>query len=122
MALTSKQLAFAHGVASGLNHSEAYRQAYDAENMSPTTIRDEAYDLMQHPDVSPTIKALQQAVTDAAVGAAAWSLDRLVGEFEVNMELGRTINDRGVPAGLSASNGAITGIGPAYCLRQISDF
>jgi hypothetical protein len=47
------------------------------------------------------------------VAKVAWDLGRLVSEFEVNVELGRTVDQRGMPVALAASNGALTGIGKA---------
>lgn len=50
--LTEKQLRFANGAVSGLSLSEAYRQAYDAENMSERAIRTEASRLAARPDIA----------------------------------------------------------------------
>lgn len=60
--LTPKQERFAQLVASGSNYSDAYRQAYDAENMSPEAVKVEASSLMDHPTVSLTVKELRDAV------------------------------------------------------------
>lgn len=42
------------------NASEAYRQSYDAENMKPQTVWDEASELLKHPLVAARLKELQQ--------------------------------------------------------------
>ena len=47
--LTKKQDLFANAVADGHNLSDAYRHAYDAENMKPNVIHVEASRLAAHP-------------------------------------------------------------------------
>jgi hypothetical protein len=56
--LTEKQEAFARGVANGLTLAEAYRRAYDAEEMKKGSIYTEASKLMDHPAVAQRAKAL----------------------------------------------------------------
>lgn len=58
--LTPKQEAFARKYLELGNASEAYRQAYDAENMSPEAIKVEACRLLQNPNVALTVKELQE--------------------------------------------------------------
>lgn len=107
MALTAKQEAFAQAIADGLNQSDAYRHAYDAERMKPTAIWQEASTLSEHPQVALRVIELKQAVIDATVEARAWDLDRIVQESAVNVRLGRFLGQIG------ASNGALTTIGKA---------
>ena len=57
--LTGKQEAFAQKVAAGAVLSDAYREAYEAENMKDSSIWTEACKLAQHPKVSHRIKAIQ---------------------------------------------------------------
>lgn len=57
--LTDKQEAFAMGIFNGLNFSEAYREAYDAENMSAGSVHTEACLLVQNPKVSQRLKQLE---------------------------------------------------------------
>jgi len=59
--LTPKQEAFARNVAEGDTYAQAYRQAYDAENMSKSTIRVEASRLASDPNVSLMVMELQEA-------------------------------------------------------------
>jgi hypothetical protein len=56
--LTPKQLKFAHSAVSGVSLAEAYRQSYDAENMSERAIRTEACRLAAHPNVSRAMEAI----------------------------------------------------------------
>lgn len=58
--LTDKQDTFAMLVFEGTNFSEAYRQAYDASNMSAASVHVEACKLVQHPKVSLRIDRLQR--------------------------------------------------------------
>ena len=60
MALTAKQSRFAELVAGGLNLSESYRRAYDAQGMSSGAIRVEAHRLSRHPKIVIAVKALRQ--------------------------------------------------------------
>lgn len=68
--MTGKQRRFAELVAGGESQSAAYREAYDAEGMSPSSVASEASRLMGHPEVA-------RFVADARAEAArqaAWSL------------------------------------------------
>jgi len=75
MTLTSKQEKFAQAVASGMTQADAYRHAYNAENMADSTIWSRASELAADGKVSGRIKALQEALQEAATIAALWSLE-----------------------------------------------
>jgi len=64
MELTPKQSAFARHYIELGNASEAYRQAYDAENMSPEAIRVEACRLLEHPNVSLAVNAMKEDIVE----------------------------------------------------------
>jgi hypothetical protein len=53
--LTVKQERFAQLLAEGLTNSEAYRQAYGAENMKASTVWSESCKQAQHPKVSARV-------------------------------------------------------------------
>ena len=57
--MTPKQLFFAQQVADGFSQASAFRQAYDAECMKPSTIWSEASRLRKHPKVSGRIDQLK---------------------------------------------------------------
>jgi phage terminase small subunit len=59
MSLTVKQEAFCLAYMETGNASEAYRQAYDAENMSANAIGVEACRLMDNPNVALKVEELQ---------------------------------------------------------------
>lgn len=57
--MTPKQEHFARLYVETGNASEAYRQAYNAENMKPETVTNEAYKLLQDPDISAMVDDLK---------------------------------------------------------------
>ena len=56
--LTEKQDLFARGLAEGLTNAEAYRRAYDTENMKQSTLHNEASKLAMHPGVAARIEGI----------------------------------------------------------------
>jgi hypothetical protein len=56
--LTAKQEAFAQEASKGCTLAEAYRTAYAAENMKPSTIHKQAIETMNHPMVAARVKRL----------------------------------------------------------------
>ena len=67
MALTSQQEKFAQSVASGMNQSEAYREAYNVrKNTKIETVNNSAYKLMNDPDISARVDELRKPIVKAA--------------------------------------------------------
>lgn len=62
--ITPKQLAFVRGILEGKTASDAYRGAYNAQNMANDDIWREASLLRHHPKVSQWLSALRQANMD----------------------------------------------------------
>ena len=62
MALTPKQEKFAQGLFRKLSQAQAYREAYDAENMSNETIYNEASELAKNPEISMRVDQLNAEV------------------------------------------------------------
>lgn len=60
--LTPKQEKFALCVAQGMTQAGAYRAAYDAENMKPETVQEEASKLMAFPKVSTRVEEHRAAI------------------------------------------------------------
>ena len=60
MALTPKQEAFAQAIVDGLNYTDAYRQAYDTENMAPGTVNTEGCVLANDPKITLRITELRE--------------------------------------------------------------
>ena len=65
--LTGKQQAFVQGILKGMSQSDAYRGAYNCENMAASSIWREASVLLTNPKVSGRLKALQARQDDAAL-------------------------------------------------------
>ena len=58
--MTPKQEQFARLYVKTGNASEAYRQAYNTDNMKPETVTNEAYKLLQDPDISAMVDGLKE--------------------------------------------------------------
>ena len=58
--MTPKQEQFARLYVETGNASEAYRQAYNADNMKPETVTNEAYKLLQDHDISAMVDGLKE--------------------------------------------------------------
>ena len=69
--LTGKQSAYVRAILKGANQSDAYREAYNAENMSAQAIWTEAGRLFRHPEVSRRITAGREAQERQAVHSGA---------------------------------------------------
>ena len=58
-ALSPKQEAFARAYVETGNASEAYRRAYDADNMKPEVVKVKACELLKNGNVAVTVEALK---------------------------------------------------------------
>lgn len=56
--LTAKQSVFCDGLAAGLNNADAYRQAYDTQNMKAATVHNEACKLAAAPHIAARVDQL----------------------------------------------------------------
>jgi hypothetical protein len=79
MSLTPKQHIFCDGILSGLNQSDAYREAYDVDDMAPATIHNEASKLMGNHEVTASIEASRQH-------RRGWTLARILEEADRNLK------------------------------------
>ena len=95
--LTDKQENFARAIAlDGMNQSDAYRSAYNTENMSESTIWNEAYLLASHREVSKRINELRAMTLSPKIMSAQ---ERLVWLTEIIKSEEETTRDK-----LSASD------------------
>ena len=85
MTLTNKQEKFAQLVASGLNHSDAYRQSYDASNSSNPTIWERAWECAHHSHVAARIEYLKSLRQQQQLKAWRWSEEKSMREVETNL-------------------------------------
>ena len=76
--MTPKQEQFARLYVETGNASEAYRQAYNADNMKPETVTNEAYKLLQDPDISAMVDGLKEEARQRH----AVTVDDLLSELE----------------------------------------
>lgn len=83
--LTPKQEAFARSYVETGNASEAYRQAYDAANSSPETIKVEASRLLDNPNVALTVVKMQEAARERTLV----TVESLTRELDEDRELAR---------------------------------
>ena len=76
--LTVKQEAFCIAILNGTGWSDAYREAYDAENMAPATVHREAYALATNHKIAARLeraereKQQEQRMQRLSLGQSAW--------------------------------------------------
>ena len=80
--LTHKQEAFAQRVAEGAKLSTAYKQAYNASGMAPTTVWPHASRLACHPMIAARINELQAQKEAVQRMCAVGRTDRLIAQLE----------------------------------------
>ena len=80
--LTQKQEAFAQRVAEGARLSVAYREAYNASGMAPTTVWPHASRLACHPMIAARVNALQAEKEAVQRMCAVGRTDRLIAQLE----------------------------------------
>lgn len=84
MTLTAKQEAFCQAVASGMNQSDAYRSAYDAENMKAECINVKASELASGGKVAVRIAELKDEIAAKALWTREDSVRTLKSVIEGN--------------------------------------
>jgi phage terminase small subunit len=96
--LTPKQEKFCHEFIKTGNQSDAYRAAYNSENMLPTTINNKAYQLVNQDDIGARIAVLQERLNKKF----EVTVESLTRELEEDRQLAREL---GQPAAaISALN------------------
>ncbi len=81
MPITRKQQAFADNVISGMSLTDAYKAAYNAENMSPGAVRVAACKLKSNPNVAPLLAQAREQDSKKALWSRERAQERLL---EVN--------------------------------------
>lgn len=78
--LSPKQRLFARCIASGsgMSLADAYREAYDAENMSPAAIRTEASKLASHPDITLMVEQIKSQERRAQLAQTTSDKERVL--------------------------------------------
>lgn len=90
MALTPKQEKFAQLVASGTNQSEAYRQVYNADKMSGSTVNRQAHEVAQNSNVAARIAELRKPIIEAYQYTLESYVKRMNEVAEMAFEQGQT--------------------------------
>jgi phage terminase small subunit len=75
--LTIKQEKYAQGLFAGLSQREAYKQAYNAENMTDKQIDEEACKLANSPKVAQRIKELTDELKNRNMVTVEWVVNNL---------------------------------------------
>lgn len=104
--LTGKQEKFAQGVAEGLSHTDAYRAAYNAENMKPLTIKKRASELMANGAIAGTINELKAA----ALKRHAITVDDLIKELEEARKVAKETAQAGAMTGATMGKAKLLGL------------
>jgi phage terminase small subunit len=86
--LTGKQEEFAKNIVQGMSQADAYRSAYDVEDMSDNAIYVEASRLMDNPKVALRIKELRDTLAKPTIMSAQERLEWL--SYLVGADAGTT--------------------------------
>lgn len=80
--LTAKQEAFCQAIADGMGQADAYRTAYDAEDMKDETIYPHASRLMKNDKVAARIAELRSEVQEKQLWSREMSIKALVAAYK----------------------------------------
>jgi len=80
--VTPKQEAFCLAYIETGNASEAYRRAYNAENMKPETVNNKGYELLQKGEIRARLAELREPILERHGD----TVDSLLGELEAARE------------------------------------
>lgn len=77
MKLTPKQEKFCQCIIKGMNYSDAYREAYNCENMKMATINRNAFTIMNNNNITTRIKELKANIEEKLIYTALDSFKKL---------------------------------------------
>ncbi len=83
--LTGKQEKFAQAIIDGHSKTQAYRMAYECENMLPITVNHEAHLLSLTPTISARIAEIRGQLDTAMVGIRIDTAEKLAHEAQINL-------------------------------------
>lgn len=84
--LTAKQEAFAQAIADGLGQADAYRFAYDAEQMKDETVYPNASRLMNNSKVAARVAELKSQVAEKQLWTREMSVKGLMSAYRIALE------------------------------------
>jgi phage terminase small subunit len=106
MKLTGKQEKFAQGIAKGLTQADAYREAYDCEDMAENTIHRQAHEVMKNGKVTARVEELKTAIQEELVYSAKQSFDK----FNELQELAVVAGNIGAAISAEEKKGKLAGL------------
>lgn len=106
MGLTDKQEKFAQGIAKGLTQADAYREAYDCEDMKDEVIYVEACKLMNNHKISIRVKELKER----ALKRYDITIDDLIHELEEARELAKLSSQPSAMVSATMGKGKMLGL------------
>ncbi len=106
MNLTPKQEKFCQAVVRGSNQSDAFREAYDAKNMLPTTINERACRLMQESKISARVEALREPV----LKEVQYDLKAAMGEANLALRMAQAQENPSVMVAATALRAKLSGL------------
>jgi len=80
--LTAKQEAFAQAIASGKTQADAYRDAYNAENMKENSVWTNASKLMSDAKVAQRVEELRKGLEKKELWTREMSVKALIGAYK----------------------------------------
>ena len=83
MSLTSKQEHFCQSIADGMSQADAYRTAFDADNMKAETIHKRASELMANGEVSGRVSELKAKLAAKSLWTREMSVQALVSAYKI---------------------------------------
>ena len=96
--LTVKQEKFVQGLFKGLSQREAYKQAYNAENMQPDTIDKRASEIASKGEIKGRLKELQQEYASENKLTVDWVRNQLIEVAERCLQQ-KQVLENGEPTG-----------------------
>ena len=89
--LTPKQERFIQNIVSGMSQRQAYKESYNAKNMTDETIDNEAYRLFKSPDISTRYNELIEQLEDEMLMTAKEKRRMLK---EMALDINNSVTDR----------------------------
>ena len=87
--LTVKQEKFAINIANGMNRVDAYRNAYNAENMTDRSVHQKSFELLQNGEVTVKINSIKSELAKREL----WSREDSINKLKEALDLADRPND-----------------------------
>ena len=104
--LTAKQQNFVTNILSGMTQADAYRSAYDAENMNDNSLYVQASELAVNPKVAVSIQEGKQVLAERTT----WTLEGILKAAEENWKGAQAAGAWAAANGALAFIGKVTGL------------